>query len=56
MAHCGKGLVSVFQEFLASIGKSVILAGGLGIFLIFPNFLSLSSFGKSGGNSNIPCL
>ena len=56
----GKGLISVFQGFSASIGKAFILAGGgggagrwaiilwgLDTFLIFPNFLSLKLFGNS---------
>ena len=34
-AHCGKGLISVFQEFLVSINKIFILAGGLGTRLSF---------------------
>ena len=34
-----KSLISVFQEFSASINKTFILAGGLQTFLIFPNFL-----------------
>ena len=47
--HYDKSLVSVFQEFFASINKILILAGGLGAgllfygglghFLISPNFL-----------------
>ena len=51
MAHRGRGLIFVFQEFAASINKAFILAGGLGAglsfilwgmdtFLIFPNFLT----------------
>ena len=45
MAHCGKGLISVFQGFFASIGGACILAGGLGIGLRhFP--VSLQSFGN----------
>ena len=47
IAHYGKSFISVFQEFSASINKTVILAGRLGTtilssldtFLIFPNFL-----------------
>ena len=30
VAHSGKGLISVFREFSASIGKNFILAGGAG--------------------------
>ena len=30
MAHSGKSLISVFQEFSASIGEAFILAGGMG--------------------------
>ena len=33
--HSGKGLISVFQEFSASIGKAFILAGGQGTGLSF---------------------
>ena len=33
--HYGKGLISVFQDFLVSINKSFILAVGLGIRLSF---------------------
>ena len=29
VAHCGKELISVFQEFFASIDKTFIFAGGL---------------------------
>ena len=56
MGHSGKGLLSVFQGFPASIGKAFALAGDwalgyhlgpLDTFLIFPNFLSLKSFGSS---------
>ena len=47
IAHSGRGLVSVSQEFSASINKASILTGGLGISLSFygvwtlsfPNFL-----------------
>ena len=35
MAHSEKSLISVFQEFFASIGKAFILAGGLGAGLSF---------------------
>ena len=63
----GKGLLFVFQEFSASIGKVFILAGGLGAalsfilwgmdtFLIFPNLVSLLPFGNLRGNSCIPRL
>ena len=51
------GLVSVFHEFSAGIGETFILAGGTGrwaiilwgldTFLMFPNFVSLKSFGNS---------
>ena len=62
VAHKGKGLIFVFQEFSASIGEAFILAGGLGAglsfilwgmgtFLIFPSFVSLLLFGNSRGNS-----
>ena len=34
MVHNGKGLISVFQEFSASINKAFILAGGLGAGLL----------------------
>ena len=34
-AHNGKSLISVFQEFFASIDKIFILAGGLGTGLPF---------------------
>ena len=29
MAHSGKGLISVFEEFSASIGENLILVGAL---------------------------
>ena len=35
VAHCGKGLISVFQEFLSSIDRFFILAAGLGTSLSF---------------------
>ena len=35
IAHNGKCLISVFQEFAASIDKTFILAGGLGTGLSF---------------------
>ena len=35
VAHSGKGLISVFREFSASIGKNFILAGRLGTRLSF---------------------
>ena len=40
IAHSGKGLTSVFQEFSASINEAFILAGGI----------SLKLFGNSCGN------
>ena len=53
----GEELISVFQEFSASVGGTFILVGwdghwaiilwGLDSFLMFPNFLSLKSFGSS---------
>ena len=63
----GKGLIFVFREFSASIGKAFILVGGLGAglsfilwgmdtFLIFPNFVSLLPFGNLRRNSYIPRL
>ena len=55
--HNGKSLISVFQEFSASISKAFILVwrwggaghwaiimSGLDTFLIFPNFLRSSVF------------
>ena len=48
MVHCGKGFITVFPGFLASVGEIFIVAGewALGIILrhldtllIFPNFL-----------------
>ena len=61
VAHSGKGLISVFREFSASIGKNFILAGGLGTRLYsmkFRQFLDISKILslKSFGNSYIPCL
>ena len=38
MTHRGKGLISVFQEFSASIGKPFILVGRLGARLSFYEF------------------
>ena len=35
IAHNGKGLISLFQEFSTSIDKAFILAGGLGTGLSF---------------------
>ena len=35
MVHDGKSLISVFQEFSASIGRAFGLAGGLGAGLSF---------------------
>ena len=35
IARCGKGLISVFQGFFASVGEIFILAGGLGAGLSF---------------------
>ena len=35
IAHSGKSLISIFQEFSSSIGKAFILAGGLGAGLSF---------------------
>ena len=35
MAHSGKSLISVLQEFSASMGENFVLAGGLGTGLSF---------------------
>ena len=60
-SRCGKILICIFQQFSASIGglwawrgvgRWVIIPWSFEIFLIFPNFLSLKSF----GNSYIPRL
>ena len=59
MAHGGKGLISVFQGFSASIGGVFILAGGLGSRLSFYEILTISRYFlslKSFGNSHISCL
>ena len=42
MAHCRKGLISVFQDFSASDGKASVLAGGLGAGLLFYGVWALS--------------
>ena len=49
--HCGKGLISLFQKFFVSIGKTFILAGGLGTEL---SFYGVWAF--SWGKLDIPCL
>ena len=48
IGHSGASLISVFQEFSSSIGKTgggagrwAIILWGLDSFLMFPNFLSL---------------
>ena len=38
MEHCGESLISIFEEFFASIEKIFILAGGLGTRLSFYEF------------------
>ena len=40
--HYGKSLISVFQEFFASINNIFILAGRLGIRLLFYEVCTLS--------------
>ena len=42
MVHYGKSLISVFQEFFASIDKMFILDGGLGTGLLLYGVLRLS--------------
>ena len=44
MAHSRKSLISVFQEFSASIAKAFVLAGGLGDGLSFYAVGALSSY------------
>ena len=61
--HYGKGLISVFQEFFASIGKIFNLAGGLGTghsilwdlgtLLIFSNFLRSKVLSRSATREDI---
>ena len=56
MVHYGKGLISVFQEFFASIKKVVILVERQGTGLLFYKVLRISQFLtilslKSFGNS-----
>ena len=46
-AHCGKSLISVFQEFFASINEIFILVWGLGTRLSLDKFLILPNFLKS---------
>ena len=41
-ARRGKGLVAIFRDFFASIGKIFILAGGLGTGLSFYGIWTLS--------------
>ena len=42
VAHCGEGLISVFREVFASIGKGFVLAGALSTGLLFYGVLRLS--------------
>ena len=35
VAHCGEGFIAIFRNFFASIGKILILAGGIGTRLSF---------------------
>ena len=43
MAHYGKSLISVFQEFFTSLNKIFILAGRLGTRILFFEVLRLLS-------------
>ena len=57
IAHNGKSLISIFQEFSSSIDKTFILGGGAGHWaiilcsldslLIFPNFLRSEVLSRS---------
>ena len=47
MEHCGRGFISVFQEFSASIGKAFILAGGWAVGFHFMEFRHFPDFSLS---------